>query len=180
MAGCCWCDNKVPNMKFFFKKENMRNMAGTPTIAGGIVGDADNRRIVKQQISPISIFKSPLASGISDRRTRHRLCIATIHLRIFGFRQLPFRPYVVASITMLVFLKVILVFFFCIPKITGRHYFRYNRPRPDAGCIHFADQFLRGFPLIFAEIKDSRAVRRAHIISLPVPGGRIVDLEEKF
>jgi len=99
-------------------------------------------------------------------------------LGIFG--KLPVRPFYVAGITPWIFLQVILVLFLGVPEIACRYYFSDDPARPFTGSLHFSNQFVCHILLRFVQVKNSRTIGGAHIIALPVPGCRVMDLKKKY
>src|SRR6202012_721604 len=77
-------------------------------------------------------------------------------------------------------LQVVLMFRFRFPEIACRSDLGHDLSRPEAGCVDVRDPVLGNLFLLIGGVKNWGAIAQAAIISLPVQGGRIVNLEKKF
>src|SRR3954454_20176474 len=67
-----------------------------------------------------------------------------------------------------------------LPERTSISHCGHRLPRPQARCVDVADRLLGDTTLLRVGDKDGRAVARSDVVSLPVPGRRIMDLEEEL
>jgi hypothetical protein len=71
-----------------------------------------------------------------------------------------------------VLLEIILVVVLARVELLQRHEFGHDRGVPDALGVKVGDRLLGGGLLLGAVVEDNRAVLRADVGALPVPGGR--------
>src|SRR5581483_797379 len=94
--------------------------------------------------------------------------------------QLPFRPDKMAGISIGIMLQIILVFRLGFPEGAGGSDLGDHLAGPQAGCVDVGDGVLGDLLLRIVAIEDGRAVTGADVVALAVPGGGVVDLEEKL
>ena len=77
-------------------------------------------------------------------------------------------------------LQIVLMFRFGLPEIPRRHKLRYGLARPKCRGVDISDGLLSNPLLFFAGVEDCGAITVAEIVSLPVQGCWVMDLEEEF
>ena len=77
-------------------------------------------------------------------------------------------------------LQIVLMFRFGLPEIPRRHKLGYGLARPKPGGVDLTDRLFSNPLLFFAGVEDCGAITVAEIISLPVQGCRVMDLEEEL
>jgi hypothetical protein len=95
-------------------------------------------------------------------------------------RQPPARADEVAGVPVGVPLQVILVLRLGLPERPGRGHLGDHLARPQARRVDIGDRVLCDPLLRVACIEDRRPVAGADVVALPVPRGRVVDLEEEL
>ncbi|CNL28841.1 Uncharacterised protein [Mycobacterium tuberculosis] len=69
---------------------------------------------------------------------------------------------------------------FGFPEIPGRADLGHHLAGPQAGCLDIGDGVQRDPLLLLIEVEDGRPVAGPPVVTLPVFGCRVVDLEEEF
>src|SRR5262245_58067017 len=103
--------------------------------------------------------------------------------RLFGRLppgQHPIGARVMAGVAVWVALQVILMFRLRLPEIPRRLDLGHDLARPEAGGVYVCDGVLGNPLLLLVDVVDCRPVGATDVIALPIPCGRIVDLEEVF
>jgi len=95
-------------------------------------------------------------------------------------RQLPARAGVVAGVPVGIPLEVVLVLRLGLPEGPGLRHLGDHLARPQAGRVHVGDGVLGDLLLLVIEVEDGRPVAGPDVVALPVPGRRVMDLEEEL
>ena len=67
-----------------------------------------------------------------------------------------------------------------LPKRTGRRYFRDDLSGPGSRGIDVSDGVFRGPLLLIGGIEDRGAIAGSEVVTLPIRGGWIMNLEEEL
>src|SRR5215216_6005535 len=98
----------------------------------------------------------------------------------FSDGQLPVLPDEMTVVAIRNALEVVLMLRLGFPEIAGWSDFGDHLARPKPRSIDVGDRVFGNPLLFFAGVEDRRAVARADVVALAVPGRWIMDLEEKF
>ncbi len=98
----------------------------------------------------------------------------------FPPRQYPIWPRKVARVAVRKTLQIVLMLGFRFPELPDRLDFRDHLPWPEAGGLDVGNGVDRAPALFVVVVVDGGAIACADVVALAVPGGRIMDLEEKL
>src|SRR5688572_31725211 len=126
---------------------------------------------------PFGWFLSPADAG-EELRLNASLPVSGGRLR--PSREPPIGPREVAGIAAGIALQIILVLGLGLPEFARRLDLGDDLVRPDPRGVRILDRPQRLLPLFLRRVEDRGAIGRTDIAALPVPGRRIVDLEEEL
>src|SRR5258706_12617633 len=76
--------------------------------------------------------------------------------------------------------EVVLLLWFCLPKVACRNDFGARLARPQAGSIDVSDRVFGNPFLLFTGMEDRRPIAGADVVALAITRARVVNLEEEL